>query len=76
MISSEYHLKLAKADLAKWRGMLGELEGVLTKLPRAISAQVGAHRAATIRQQIRELETEIQQYEARKRRVGMQLVHG
>ena len=62
MITNDYHLEIAKAELAKWRHMLVELDAVLAGLPRFISAQVGAHRPATLRQRILELETEIQQY--------------
>ena len=71
MISNDYHLGLAKAELAKWRAALAELETLLGTLPRTVSAQVSAHRPATIRQRIRELEAEVRQYETAKRSVAM-----
>jgi hypothetical protein len=71
MISNDYHLELANADLAKWREHLAELEALLATLPRTIAAQVSPHRPATIRQRIRELEAEIQQYGTTKRGMAM-----
>ena len=75
MISNDYHLQLAKAELVKWRDSLVELEAMLTTLPRTISAQVSTHRPATLRQRIRELEAEIQQYGTAKRSAVMTSPH-
>jgi hypothetical protein len=71
MISNEYHLLLMKAELAKRRDMLMELEGARLERPRSLSSRVGILRMATIRQEIRELAAEIRDYEATKRSVGM-----
>lgn len=71
MISNDYHLELVKAEVAKLREQLAELEALLAKLPRAIAAQVNPHRPATIRERIRELEAEIQQYRTTKRAMAM-----
>ncbi len=74
MISNEVHLNSMKGELAKRREILAELEAARTRLPSSLSPRVGTLRAATIRQEIRELEVEIQQYEAAKRVAGKQLV--
>jgi hypothetical protein len=66
MISNEFHLKLAKAELAKWLEMLAELEAAQADSRCSLSA-----RAATIRQEIREQELEIRQYEEAKQRDAM-----
>ena len=71
MISNDYHLELVKAEVAKLREQLAELEALLAKLPRAIAAQVNPHRPATIRERIRELEAEIQQYRKTKHAMAM-----
>lgn len=62
MIANDYQLELTKAELAKLRDSLVELEKILATLPHSIAAQVKAHRPSTIGQRIRELEAEIQQY--------------
>jgi len=62
MIANDYQLESAKAELAKLQDSLTDLEAILTTLPQSIAAQVKAHRPSTIRQRIRELEVEIQQY--------------
>jgi hypothetical protein len=67
MISNDYQLEKAKAELAKWRDRLVELEALLATLPGTIATQVSLHRPATIRQRIWELEKEIQQYETAQR---------
>lgn len=69
MIANEYQLESAKAELAKWRVSLTELDAILAALPHSIAAQVKAHRPSTIRQRIQELETEIQQYARTQRNV-------
>jgi hypothetical protein len=69
MISNDYHLELAKAELAKRRRILGELEAARASLPRTHSARAGTHRVITIRQEIRELDAEIQYYEEAKQHV-------
>jgi hypothetical protein len=66
MIRNEYHLEQVEVDLARWRTILVELESMLSTLPRAITAQVSPHRPETIRRRIRELETEIREYLARR----------
>jgi protoporphyrinogen oxidase len=62
MIANDYQLESAKAELAKLQDSLTDLEAILTMLPQSIAAQVKAHRPSTIRQRIRELQVEIQQY--------------
>jgi hypothetical protein len=62
MIANDYQLESAKAELAKLQDSLTDLEAILTTLPQSIAVQVKAHRPSTIRQRIRELEVEIQQY--------------
>ncbi len=62
MIANDYQLEFAKAELAKLRDSLADLENVLATLPQSIAAQVKAHRPATIRRRILELEEEIRQY--------------
>ncbi len=71
MISNDHHCELAKAELAKWRDNLVELETTPATPPRTISAQVSTFRPAAIRQRIRELEMEIRQYETARRSVAM-----
>jgi hypothetical protein len=71
MISNDYQLEKAKAELATWRARLVELEALLATLPDTIATQVSLHRPATIRQRIRELEKGIQQYETAQRSVLM-----
>ena len=63
MISTDYQMVLAQADLAKLRGTLVGLEELLAKLPRIISTQVKPHRTVEILQRIRELEAELRAYE-------------
>lgn len=62
MIANDYHLELARAELAKWRGSLVEIEAVLARLPGSIAAQVKACRPAEIRRRIVQLEAEIREY--------------
>jgi hypothetical protein len=69
MIANDYQLELAKAELAKLRDSLVELETILATLPHSIAAQVKAHRPSTIGQRIRELEAEIRQYSTAQRSV-------
>jgi len=69
MIANDYQLELATAELAKWQNTVGELEALLPTLPRTIAAQLSPHRLATLRQRIRALEAEIQQYRTAQRRV-------
>ena len=71
MIANDYQLELTKAELAKLRDSLVELETILATLPHSIAAQVKAHRPSTIGQRIRELEAEIQQYSTTQRSVVM-----
>jgi uncharacterized membrane protein len=62
MIANDYQLELTKAELAKLRDSLADLERILATLPHSIAAQARAHRPATLCQRIRELEAELQQY--------------
>ncbi len=62
MIANDYQLEAAKAELAKSRQDLVDLDAILSMLPKSIAAQVSAHRPSAIRQRIRELEAEIQRY--------------
>jgi hypothetical protein len=71
MISNEYQLELVKADLVRWQKTLVELESMLATLPRAIAAQVSPNRPATIRQRIREQETEIRAYTTVRRNTAV-----
>jgi len=75
MIANDYQLELTKAELAKLRDSLAELERILATLPHSIAAQVKAHRPSTIGQRIRELEAEIQQYSTTQRSVVMTAPH-
>ena len=75
MIANDYQLELTKAELAKLRDSLVELETILATLPHSIAAQVKAHRPSTISQRIRELEAEIRQYASAQRSVAMTAPH-
>jgi hypothetical protein len=75
MIANDYQLESAKAELAKLQGSLTDLEAILAMLPQSIAAQVKAHRPSTIRQRIRELEVEIQQYAKTQRNVIVTVPH-
>ena len=75
MIANDYQLELTKAELAKLRDSLAELERILATLPHSIAAQVKAHRPSTIGQRIRELEAEIQQYSTTQRSLVMTAPH-
>ena len=71
MVANDYQFELAKAELAKCRDSLVDLERILATLPHSIAAQVKAHRPSTIGQRIRELEAEVQQYSTTQRSVVM-----
>jgi BMFP domain-containing protein YqiC len=75
MIANDYQLESARAELAKLQGSLTDLEAILAMLPQSIAAQVKAHRPSTIRQRIRELEAEIQQYATTQRNVIVTVPH-
>jgi len=75
MIANDYQFELAKAELAKCRDSLVDLERILATLPHSIAAQVKAHRPSTIIQRIRELEAEIRQYASAQRSVVMTAPH-
>jgi hypothetical protein len=75
MIANDYQLESARAELAKLQDSLTELEAILAMLPQSIAAQVKAHRPSTIRQRIRELEAEIQQYATTQRNVSVTVPH-
>jgi BMFP domain-containing protein YqiC len=75
MIANDYQLESARAELAKLQGSLTDLEAILAMLPQSIAAQVKAHRPSTIRQRIRELEAEIQQYAKTQRNVIVIVPH-
>jgi len=71
MIANDYQFELAKAELAKCRDSLVDLERILATLPHSIAAQVKAHRPSTIGRRIRDLEAEIRQYASAQRSVVM-----
>jgi uncharacterized membrane protein len=75
MIANDYQLALAKAELAKCRSSLADLDAILATLPLSIAAQVKAQRPSTIRRRIQELEAEIQQYAATQRSAVMIVSH-
>ncbi len=75
MIANDYQLELTKAELAKLRDSLAELETILATLPHSISAQVKAKRPSAIGQRIRELEAEIQQYATTQRSAVLAAPH-
>jgi chromosome segregation ATPase len=75
MIANDYQLESAKAELAKLQGSLTDLEAILATLPQSIAAQVKAYRPSTIRQRIRELEAQIQQYARTQRDVVVTVSH-
>jgi hypothetical protein len=71
MISNEAYLQLVQGELAKRRDSLAALEAARAKLPPTVSGRVGLPRVATIRQEIRELEMEVHEYEAAKGCAGV-----